>query len=100
MNVHIHSHYNAKMFRRLLSPGQMNMQLKSCPAKVRIRPKPAKGYAEFSSAVAWSPWQPVVKSSPGTLLQLDFKHNVMVLPDPAFSVLLAIGVCFGTIGED
>lgn len=62
--------------------------------------KPAEGFADFSSAAAWSPWHPVLKGSPDTLLQLDLKHGVMVLPGSAFSVMLAIGICFGTIGED
>ena len=61
--------------------------------------KPADGYENFRSEAAWSAWHPVVKGSPETVLQLDLKHEVMELPGSAFSMMLAIGICFGTVGE-
>ena len=61
--------------------------------------KPAKGYDGFHAASVSTPWHPVVKGSPETTLQLDLKHEAMKLPGMAYSVLLAIGISFGTIGE-
>jgi hypothetical protein len=54
------------------------------------------GYESFSGIRAESPWYPVLNGSPAMRLDLSLPKTP---PDAAFSIMLSIGIRFGTIAD-
>jgi len=64
------------------------------PTVMGYKPKP-EGYSEIYPATAETPWYPVLEGSAVSVLDIRYPKT---FPDKAFSMMLSIGIRFGTMG--
>jgi hypothetical protein len=50
------------------------------------------------NAHAMSAWYPASKGSQATVLEVNLQGQGFELPASQFSIMLSIGICFGTVG--
>ncbi|MDP4264443.1 MAG: hypothetical protein Q8941_18080 [Bacteroidota bacterium] len=58
--------------------------------------KPAGDYHELRPDIQTTSWYPVMNGSPATILEMKMTQAP---PDTSFSLLLSVGISFGTMGE-